>query len=66
MTESTSIGLNVGLEPSQLAKADEPLQQSGHLFGIPNTTLSLKRRSAFLKGLKYGEGSFAAFLSPVV
>ncbi|PIN22907.1 hypothetical protein CDL12_04373 [Handroanthus impetiginosus] len=65
VTESTSIGLNVGLEPSQLTKADEPLQQSGHCFGISNTTLSLRRRSAFLKGLKYGGGSYTAFLSPV-
>ncbi|KAL0338726.1 UNVERIFIED_CONTAM: hypothetical protein Sangu_1394700 [Sesamum angustifolium] len=69
-TESMSIGLNVGLDvardqTAQLTKADEPLQESGQTFDIPNTTLSLRRNSAFLKGLKYGCGSYTAFLSPV-
>ncbi|KAK6145727.1 hypothetical protein DH2020_022547 [Rehmannia glutinosa] len=70
-TESTSIGLNVGLDiiakdqSSQLAKADKQLQESDRPFGIPNTTLSLQRSSAFVKGLKYGDCSYTAFLSPV-
>ncbi|KAL0410210.1 UNVERIFIED_CONTAM: hypothetical protein Slati_3610700 [Sesamum latifolium] len=69
-TESMSIGLNVGLDvardqTAQLTNADEPLQESGQTFDIPNTTLSLRRNSAFLKGLKYGCGSYTAFLSPV-
>ncbi|KAL6559070.1 hypothetical protein OROHE_006439 [Orobanche hederae] len=71
-TESTSVGLNVGLDilandqSSQLAKAaDELLQENGHPFGIPNTTPSLRRHSAFLKGLKYGECSYTALLSSV-
>ncbi|KAI3443343.1 hypothetical protein Pfo_000008 [Paulownia fortunei] len=70
VTESRSIGLNVGLDIardqlSQLAKADKQLQESGGSFDIPNTTLSLQRHSAFLKGLKYGDCSYTAFLSPV-
>ncbi|PIN20246.1 hypothetical protein CDL12_07067 [Handroanthus impetiginosus] len=69
VTESTSIGLNVGLdiasEQPPLINADEPLQKINHSFGIPNTTLSLQRRSAFLKGLKYGGDSYTAFLSSV-
>ncbi|KAL0374761.1 UNVERIFIED_CONTAM: hypothetical protein Sradi_3391800 [Sesamum radiatum] len=69
-TESMSIGLNVGLDvardqTAKLTNADEPLQESGQTFDIPNTTLSLGRNSAFLKGLKYGCGSYTAFLSPV-
>ncbi|KAK6131621.1 hypothetical protein DH2020_034635 [Rehmannia glutinosa] len=69
VTESTSIGLNVGLDiiakdqSFQLAEAEK--QASGHSFGIPNTTLSLQRSSAFVKGLKYGDCSYTAFLSPV-
>ncbi|GFP94930.1 hypothetical protein PHJA_001637400 [Phtheirospermum japonicum] len=69
-TESTSIGLNVGLDiiakdqSSQPEKADEQLPENDNPFGIPNTTLSLQRQSAFLKGLKYGDCSYEAFLSP--
>ncbi|KAL2250863.1 UNVERIFIED_CONTAM: hypothetical protein Sindi_2208600 [Sesamum indicum] len=69
-TESMSIGLNVGLDvamdqTAQLNQADLPLQESCQTFDIPNTSLSLRRNSAFLKGLKYGCGSYTAFLSPV-
>ncbi|KAL3642771.1 hypothetical protein CASFOL_013586 [Castilleja foliolosa] len=69
-TEATSIGLNVGLDiiakdqSDQPEKADEQLLENDHTFGIPNTTLSLQRHSAFLKGLKYGDCSYEAFLSP--
>lgn len=68
VTESTSIALNAGLDimsnnelPSQQAEAVE----ENDCFGIPNSTLSLQRHSAFLKGLKYGDGSYTAFLSPI-
>ncbi|GER41831.1 protein downstream neighbor of Son [Striga asiatica] len=70
-TEPTSTGLNIGLDvitkdqSSHLATAHEQLQESESSFSIPNTTLSLQRHSAFLKGLKYGDGSYTAFLSPI-
>ncbi|CAA0818777.1 Unknown protein [Striga hermonthica] len=70
-TEPTSTGLNVGLDvitkdqSSHLATANEQLQENASSFSIPNTTLSLQRHSAFLKGLKYGDGSYTAFLSPI-
>ncbi|KAL6521213.1 hypothetical protein OROGR_017782 [Orobanche gracilis] len=71
-TVSASAGLNVGLDilandqSSQLANAaDELLHENDHPFGIPNTTPSLRRHSAFLKGLKYGECSYTALLSSV-
>ncbi|CAI9780265.1 unnamed protein product [Fraxinus pennsylvanica] len=59
ITESLSIGLNVGLgvareQPDQQATAGKPLQESGDSVGIRNTTLSSQMRSAFLKGLKHG------------
>ncbi|KAH6806192.1 hypothetical protein C2S51_031023 [Perilla frutescens var. frutescens] len=68
VTESSSIGLNVGLDmvtnqASQQAEADVP--ENDDSFGIRNTTLSLQRHSAFLKGLKYGDASYTAFLSPI-
>lgn len=70
VTESTSIGLNVGLDtatnqPPQQADADVPMEENDHSFGIPNTTLSLRSHAAFLKGLKYGDAAYTAFLSPV-
>ncbi|CAA0837787.1 Unknown protein [Striga hermonthica] len=72
LTESTTNGLNVGLDviikdhqSSHLAAADEQLLESDNPFSIPNTTVSFQRRSAFLKGLKYGDGSYTAFLSPI-
>lgn len=68
VTESTSVALNAGLDimsnnelPSQQAEAVE----ENDCFGIPNSTLSLQRHSAFLKGLKYGDSSYTAFLSPI-
>ncbi|KAL3628163.1 hypothetical protein CASFOL_027209 [Castilleja foliolosa] len=66
-TEPTAIGLNVGLDiiaKDQSRQADEQLPENDNPFGIPNTTLSLQRHSAFLKGLKYGDCSYEAFLSP--
>ncbi|XP_047977157.1 protein downstream neighbor of Son [Salvia hispanica] len=69
VTESTSIGLNVGLDstnqPPQQVEAEIPMEEQDLSFGIPNTTLSLLRHSAFLKGLKYGDTSYTAFLSPI-
>ncbi|KAG8376834.1 hypothetical protein BUALT_Bualt09G0105100 [Buddleja alternifolia] len=69
VTESTSIGLNVGLDrardqTTEQVTTDNPLE-SDHSFGIPSTNLSLQRHSAFLKGLKYGGGSYTSFLSPI-
>ncbi|CAA2995311.1 Hypothetical predicted protein [Olea europaea subsp. europaea] len=69
ITESSSIGLNIGLgiareQPNQQA-AGKLLQESGNSFGIPNATLSSQMRSAFLKGLKYSGGSYKASISPV-
>ncbi|KAL2533456.1 hypothetical protein Adt_06807 [Abeliophyllum distichum] len=70
ITESSSIGLNVGLgvareQPDQQATAGKPLQESSDSFGIRNTTLSSQIYSAFLKGLKYCDGSYKASVSPV-
>lgn len=70
VTEPTSIGLNIGLDKawdhtSQLAEAEKPSEESGHSFGIPNTTLSLQKHSAYVKELKYGNSSYTACLSPV-
>lgn len=66
MSEPSSISLNVGLETTdegpELSKADEA--ENGHPFGIPNTTLSLHKHDAYLKGLKYTDTSYTAFLSP--
>ncbi|KAL1549247.1 protein downstream neighbor of Son-like [Salvia divinorum] len=70
VTESTSIALNVGLDtvtnqPPQQAKAGKQMEENEFSFGIPNTTLSLQRHSAFLKGLKYGDTSYTALVSPI-
>ncbi|XP_057778359.1 uncharacterized protein LOC130997117 [Salvia miltiorrhiza] len=70
VTESTSIGLNVGLDtatnqPPQQAEADIPVEENDLSFGIPNTTLSLRKHPAYIKGLKYGDASYTAFLSPI-
>lgn len=67
MTEPSSLGLNVGLEiltnhVAELSKAEET--ENGHPFGIPNATLSLHKHNAYLKGLKYDDTSYTAFLSP--
>ncbi|XP_073284129.1 uncharacterized protein [Primulina huaijiensis] len=71
VTESTSIGLNIGLgiakdQPAQQAVTDKPLQESGHSFDIPYATLSPHTQNAFLKGLKYSGGSYTTSISPVV
>lgn len=71
MTESTSVALTAGLDSvsnqltSQQAETDIPAEENDVCFGIPNSTLSLQRHSAFLKGLKYGDSSYTAFLSPI-
>lgn len=71
VTESTTTGLNVGFEticqkvnPHQ-PTAVEGLQESRSAFGISNTIFSLHLRSAFLKGLKYSNGSYTASVSSV-
>ncbi|XP_073046098.1 uncharacterized protein [Primulina eburnea] len=71
VTESTSIGLNIGLgiakdQPAQPAVTDKPLQESSHSFDIPYATLSPHTQNAFLKGLKYSGGSYTTSISPVV
>ncbi|KAF5185854.1 downstream neighbor of Son [Thalictrum thalictroides] len=69
-TERTSFGLNVALDTIS-SKSDtemdssKGLQQSSHNFGIPEAVTSLTLRSASLKGLKYSNGSYTAFLLPV-
>ncbi|XP_059668609.1 uncharacterized protein LOC132313713 [Cornus florida] len=71
VTEPTSIGLNVGLEivrqkSDPRATAVEGLQESSHAaFGIRNAIYYPQLLSAFLKGLKYCNGSYTASLSPV-
>ncbi|GER26924.1 protein downstream neighbor of Son [Striga asiatica] len=71
-TESTTNGLNVGLDviikdhqSSHLAAFDEQLRENDNSFSIPNTTVSFQRNSGFMKGLKYGDGYYTAFLSPI-
>ncbi|XP_028066209.1 uncharacterized protein LOC114269153 isoform X1 [Camellia sinensis] len=71
VTESTTTGLNVGFEticqkvnPHQ-PTAVEGLQESRSAYGISNTIFSLHLRSAFLKGLKYNNGSYTASVSSV-
>lgn len=71
VTESTSIGLNIGLgiakdQPAQQAVAEEPLRECSHPFDIPFATLSPHTQNAFLKGLKYSGGSYTASVSPVI
>ncbi|XP_073156923.1 uncharacterized protein [Henckelia pumila] len=71
VTESTSIGLNIGLgiakeQPAQQAVADKPLQESSNSFDIPYATCSPHTQNAFLKGLRYSGGSYTASVSPVV
>lgn len=63
MTELTSVILNAGLGivSNQLPSREE----NDVCSGITNSTLSLQRHSAFLKGLKYGDSSYIAFLSPI-
>ncbi|PSS15833.1 Protein downstream neighbor of Son like [Actinidia chinensis var. chinensis] len=70
ITESTSTGLNAGLETICQNLNPQPapvegLQESSSAFGIPNTITSPKLCSAFLKGLKYSNGSYTASLSSV-
>ncbi|GFY98007.1 hypothetical protein Acr_12g0005480 [Actinidia rufa] len=70
ITESTSTGLNAGLETICQNLNPQPapvegLQESSSAFGIPNTIISPKLCSAFLKGLKYSNGSYTASVSSV-
>lgn len=69
VTEPASIGLNVSLDnvcqkSVPEAKAGEVFDKNKCVFGIPNTTISPQLRSAYLKGLKYCNGSYTASLSP--
>lgn len=68
MTEPTSIGLNVGLDiigqdSHPQATTCEALPKEIWNFGIHNTSFSAHLRSAFLKGLKYNNGSYTVSLS---
>jgi protein downstream neighbor of Son len=70
LTQPTSIGLNVGLDVICLdsdpeGTRDDALQKDKHLFGVQNVTLFPHLRSASLKGLKYGNDSYTASLSPI-
>jgi len=71
VTESTSTGLNVGLEAiceklnSQPIGAAAGLEESSSVFGISNAIVSPNLCSAFLKGLKYNNGSYTASVSSV-
>ncbi|KAL8517620.1 hypothetical protein ACS0TY_015750 [Phlomoides rotata] len=62
--EPSSIGLNVGLEISAGQGGEQSETENGHPFGIPNTTLSLHKHNGYIKGLKYADTSYTAFLSP--
>ncbi|KAI8562811.1 hypothetical protein RHMOL_Rhmol03G0064200 [Rhododendron molle] len=69
-TESTSTGLNVGLETIREKSNHQPtgsagLEESSSVLGISNATISPKLCSAFLKGLKYSNGSYTATVSSV-
>ncbi|KAL6988171.1 hypothetical protein U1Q18_013919 [Sarracenia purpurea var. burkii] len=70
VTESSSTGLNVGLE-SVCQKSNpqpttvEDFQESSSAFGISNTLISPHLCSAFLKRLKYSNGSYTASVSSV-
>ncbi|XP_073135112.1 uncharacterized protein [Henckelia pumila] len=71
VTESTSVGLNIGLgrakeQPAQQAVADKPLQESSYSFDIPYATRSRHTENAFLKGLKYSGSCYTASVTPVV
>ncbi|XP_058204348.1 uncharacterized protein LOC131318529 [Rhododendron vialii] len=70
VTESTSTGLNVGLETICEKSNHQPtgsagLEESSSVFGISNAIISPKLCSAFLKGLKYNNGSYTATVSSV-
>lgn len=67
VTESTSTGLNVGLEllcPKSSAQATSSEEVSGYSF-IPNTIISPYLRSAYLRSLKYSNGTYSASVLPV-
>ena len=70
ITEPTSVGLNVALgatceKSDSQAAAGEDLQESSFAFGIPEAIVSPSLCSGLLKGLKYDNGSYTAFLSPI-
>lgn len=70
VTEPTSTSLNVGLDvisrkSDPEATDNEGLQETSFSFGVPNTIYSPQLHSAYLKGLKYCNGSYTASLSPV-
>ena len=69
-TEPTSIGLNaavetVGQKSHTQAATGEAIQESTYAFGVPEAVVISYMHSAFLKGLKYANGSYTARLSPV-
>ena len=69
-TEPTSIGLNaavetVGQKSDTQAATGEAIQESTYAFGVPEAVVTSYMHSAFLKGLKYANGSYTARLSPV-
>ncbi|EPS69589.1 hypothetical protein M569_05177, partial [Genlisea aurea] len=69
-----SNGLNIAMDQTQGGEEEEEDgagqkvvddDDNQQHFGIPNTTLSLRKHAAYLKGLKYRDGSYTAFLSPL-
>ena len=61
--EPTSIALNaavetVGQKSDTQGATGEGIQESTYAFGIPDAVVTSFMHSAFLKGLKYGNGSY--------
>ena len=70
VTDPVSIGLNVALksncEKSELkAAGSESLQDCGNSFGIQEAAVTSSLCSCTLKSVKYCDGSYTSFLSPV-
>lgn len=70
MSDPSSIGLNVALKSTcekseSKAAGSESLQNCSGTFGIPEAVVTSSLQSCSLKGLKYCDGSYTAFLFPV-
>nr|GEW42896.1 hypothetical protein [Tanacetum cinerariifolium] len=70
-TETMSVGLNVVIDMvcqryvDKAATTDEGLHEKHSTFGITNTVLSPHLTHAFLNRIKFSNGSYTAYLTPV-
>ncbi|MQL81475.1 hypothetical protein Taro_013920 [Colocasia esculenta] len=69
-TEPMSRGLNAALDSifcktTSVSESEKPSPIPGDAFGVPEAVITQQLSSAFLRGLKYANGSYEARLTPL-